>query len=92
MPTPTEYAGLTRAMIDNFHGLHVSRGELSCERWRANGQLKTWKRNPDRFVLPIKHGLYNYHRLTEYDLGNRTLYAFTGADTDRCPFCGATYF
>ncbi|MFA7254455.1 MAG: hypothetical protein WC107_07975 [Patescibacteria group bacterium] len=32
--------------------------------WRANGKLKTWKRNPERFQLPIKHGLRTYTYLT----------------------------
>lgn len=26
-------------------------------RWRQSGQLKEWKTQPDRFRLPIKHGL-----------------------------------
>lgn len=34
-------------------------------KWRANGQCKTWKRSPERFKLPIKHGLYNYGYITE---------------------------
>ena len=33
-------------------------------RWRVNGKCKTWKRNPERFQLPIKHGLYSYGYLT----------------------------
>lgn len=33
--------------------------------WRANGRCKTWKRTPERFQLPIKHGLYNYGYITE---------------------------
>ena len=33
--------------------------------WRANGKCKTWKRSPERFQLPIKHGLYNYSYITE---------------------------
>jgi hypothetical protein len=27
-------------------------------RWRANGRTQTWKRDPTRFRVPIKHGLY----------------------------------
>ena len=34
-------------------------------RWRVNGKCKTWKRNPERFKLPIKHGLYSYGYITE---------------------------
>jgi hypothetical protein len=33
--------------------------------WRVNGKCKTWKTMPDRFSLPIKHGLYNYGYMTE---------------------------
>lgn len=32
--------------------------------WRANGKCKVWKRQPDRFQLPIKHGLYSYGYIT----------------------------
>ena len=34
-------------------------------RWRVNGKLKTWKRNPEKFQLPVKHGLYNFGYITE---------------------------
>ena len=33
-------------------------------KWRANGQCKTWKHDVNRFQLPIKHGLYNYGYIT----------------------------
>lgn len=33
-------------------------------KWRVNGKCKTWKRNPERFQLPIKHGLYSYGYIT----------------------------
>jgi hypothetical protein len=32
--------------------------------WRANGKCKTWKRDPTRFQLPIKYGLYTYGYIT----------------------------
>lgn len=35
------------------------------KRWRVNGQVKTWRRNPDKFRVPLKHGLYTYGYLTE---------------------------
>lgn len=40
----------------------------SPQRWRVNGQVKTWKRSPDRIRVPIKHGLYLHDYLTEHDL------------------------
>ena len=39
-----------------------------CERWRRNGQTKTWKTRPDAFRVPVKHGLYAYGAITEADL------------------------
>ena len=38
------------------------------QRWRVNGKVKTWKRNPNRIEVPLKHGLYSYDTLTENDL------------------------
>lgn len=37
------------------------------EIWRRNGQTKTWKRQPERFRIPVKYGLYAYSYITEYD-------------------------
>lgn len=28
--------------------------------WRRNGKTKRWKRQPERFRIPVKHGLYSY--------------------------------
>lgn len=33
-------------------------------RARRNGVTKTWKRMPQRFCIPIKHGLYDYGYIT----------------------------
>lgn len=35
------------------------------ERWRVNGQVKLWKRSPERFRLPVKFGLYAYSAVDE---------------------------
>ncbi len=40
----------------------------SPARWRVNGQVKTWKRNPARVRVPLKHGLYDYGYLDETNL------------------------
>lgn len=34
-------------------------------RWRVNGKVKTWKRNPNRVQVPVKHGLWDYDYITE---------------------------
>ena len=43
-------------------GFHNSDG--TCRRWRVNGKLKSWKRRPEDFSLPIKHGMWSYTYLT----------------------------
>ncbi len=35
------------------------------QRWRVNGQVKTWKRSPDRVEVSLKHGLRDFTYLTE---------------------------
>jgi len=37
------------------------------KRWKVNGQVKLWKRDPGRIRVPLKHGLYRYDALTEAD-------------------------
>ncbi len=39
------------------------------QRWRVNGTIKTWKRDPSRVKVPIKYGMYGYDYLTEDTLG-----------------------
>lgn len=40
----------------------------SCNRWRVNGKLRVWKRDADRFELPVKHGLYYYGTITNHNV------------------------
>ena len=40
------------------------------QRWRVNGKPKTWKRDPSRVEVPLKHGLYSYGYLTEGNLSD----------------------
>ena len=49
-------------------------------RWRVNGQTKTWKTDPKRIEIPLKHGLYNHAYLlhgTIADRIHRKLYTST---------------
>lgn len=46
--------------------LHDSAGH----RWKVNGIVKTWKSDPTRIRVPLKHGLYAYGALLEYDFPN----------------------
>lgn len=33
------------------------------KRWYVNGAVKTWKSDPQRIRVPLKHGLYTYGAL-----------------------------
>lgn len=39
------------------------------QRWKVNGKVKTWKRNPNKIYIPVKNGLRNYDFITEDYLG-----------------------
>jgi hypothetical protein len=41
------------------------------QRWRVNGQIKTWKRDPDRIHIPVKHGLYDHAYLCHGEISNK---------------------
>lgn len=65
---------ITLEMAKNLtHGevlYHVSNrnADGTPQRWRVNGQVKIWKRDPSRVRVPIKYGLRGYDYLTEYSL------------------------
>lgn len=37
------------------------------KRWHVNGRVKTWKTDPTRIRVPLKHGLYVYGALVTGD-------------------------
>ena len=39
-------------------------------RWYVTGAVKTWKRDPSRIRVPLKHGLYVYGALETHDFTN----------------------
>ena len=38
------------------------------QRWRVNGKVKLWKRDPGRIQVPLKYGLWDHDYLTEDNL------------------------
>ena len=65
---------LTRADLENlkpgqllFHRTRQGSDHLPV-RCRVNGKLRTWKRDPERFELPVKHGLRNCFYITPTNL------------------------
>jgi hypothetical protein len=45
----------------------------SLARYRINGQVKTWKRNPEKIQVPVKRGLYEFGYLTEENVDRFTI-------------------
>ncbi len=51
---------ITRELAEchrTFYHISLRNRDGSAVRCRANGKLKTWKRRPDYWELPVKHGL-----------------------------------
>jgi hypothetical protein len=42
--------------------------EPDGSRWYVNGEVKTWKRDPTRIRVPLKHGLFTYGYLDQYNV------------------------
>jgi hypothetical protein len=47
------------------------------KRWYVNGEVKTWKRDPNRTRVPLKHGLYVYSAIDTLDFVNGECSWFT---------------
>lgn len=72
MPQPVtkeilEAALATQAYL-HFEHKTLLNADGTRQRARANGAMKTWKRAPERFRLPIKRGLREYGAITEHTM------------------------
>jgi hypothetical protein len=47
-----------------FYHVTLRNADGSALRCRSNGKCKTWKRNPERFRLPVKYGCRAYLYIT----------------------------
>ena len=52
---------------DVLHNLPELATGIGCSRWRVSGKVRRWKRDPERFRVPLKHGLYTYDALLPGD-------------------------
>lgn len=43
------------------------------ERWKVNGWPRTWKTRPLEILVPLKHGLYSFGYLSQFNLGDFSL-------------------
>lgn len=50
----------------------VRDGWLKPRRYKVTS-VHRWKRTPDRFEIRVKHGLYEYDRITNADKGTLTI-------------------
>jgi len=55
-----------------FH-VNNKNSDGTAQRWKVNGKVKTWKKNPEKVKIPLKYGLYRYDYLTENELHLVTL-------------------
>jgi len=51
-----------------LHSMSANNADGTPQRWRVNGKPKTWKTRPTEISIPVKHGLYQYGKITERDL------------------------
>jgi hypothetical protein len=81
--TMHRFAPLTKneaLTVRDFHAPAQCAKKGRAVNWRRNGQTKTWKRNAERFAVPVTFGLYGHDTLTE-DLAGQVCPA------ERCPVC-----
>lgn len=59
-------------MITLEEAKHLTTGDIiygaAGKKFKVNGNVKIWKRSPERVQVPLKHGLYTYGYLTEDNL------------------------
>ena len=61
---------------ETLYHIHRKNKDNTPLKIRVNGAVKRWKRDQDRIQIPIKHGLYSYGYLTNYDFdkNGRSIY------------------
>ena len=63
MITKTQAVNLKHG--DILHMPNYFNADGTPQRWRVNGQVKTWKTMPDRFKVPLARGMYEHCYLRE---------------------------
>ncbi len=43
-----------------IHHLHLKNADGTPQRFRVNGKVRTWKRDPMRIEIPVKRGMYEF--------------------------------
>lgn len=55
---------------DTLYSIVDKNSDGTARRWKVSGAVKTWKKDPNRIRVPLKHGLYSYDAITESDFRN----------------------
>ena len=63
MPITLEQAKSLKCGQVLYHATHRDRDGFPVK-WRVSGQPRTWKTDPGRVEVPIKHGLYDHDTIT----------------------------
>lgn len=58
---PGNYIDIPQIVL---HHNTLRNSDGSCQRWWINGRMKIWKRQPNRFQIPVKRGLYEFNHIT----------------------------
>lgn len=53
-----------------YHSIHKN-ADGTPERWKVNGKVKRWVRNPNRIHVPLKHGFRDYDYFNEGDFDTK---------------------
>lgn len=55
---------------ERFESTTMYNADKTPVRVRRNGKTKTWKRSPEKFRIPVKHGLRTCFYITEQNSNN----------------------
>ena len=53
---------------DILHHTYHKNADGTPQRWKVNGRVKVWRKDPSRVKVPVKHGLRDFDYLTEDEL------------------------
>ena len=68
---------------DILYHKYYENADGTPQRFRVNGQVKTWKTRPDEFRVPVKRGMYEFGYVTHNDIDDYTLVGYEAENTKR---------
>lgn len=87
MPITIEQAKQLKYGTEIHYKLKNADGK-TCMRFRVNGKIQLWKKQPNKYSVPIKHGLWKYGYLTQLNCNDFHLIDDCHHCTiPNCPLC-----